>query len=403
MKKKILFAIHRLGAGGAEKSLVSLLNSLPLNDFEVDLMVNNPNGIFRNQIPKSVNIFESPREVVCQGEKILKWNFWTHTTLWILILKISCIIGCFLRNKKNKNLMSHDQFYNEFWKNHYPNLDKHYDIAISYMDGVNYYIIDHVNAKKKILWCHNDYNKLAYKSSYDHKYYSKAYKVCTISETCKSSLIENFPDLKDKFEIIENISSEQTIKKLANNYDEMKKSNDGYINDTRFKIVSIGRITEQKGFDIAINAAKILKEKGTNFCWYIIGEGPLKKTLESQIKQKGITEQIKFIGIRTNPYSYIDKADIYVMPSRYEGKSIALDEAKILCKPIVVTKYPSVFDAIKDRINGYIVDINANSVANGILALYNNISVCKTLQDNLKNENNSNETLVVKKFLNLIR
>lgn len=183
----------------------------------------------------------------------------------------------------------------------------------------------------------------------------------------------------------------------------MKRSHDGFLSDTRFKLVSVGRITEQKGFDIAIDAAKILKDKGLIFCWYIIGDGPLKKKLENEVKKQKITNQIKFIGIRTNPYSYINKADIYVMPSRFEGKSIALDEAKILCKAIVVTKYPSVFDAIQDKVNGYLVDINAESIAAGIFTLYNNLSLRKKLQDNLKSEDNNNENSVIHKFLELIK
>lgn len=402
-KKKILFAIHALGAGGAEKSLVSLLNAIPIDNYEVDLMVNKPNGIFRYQVPKSVHVFEAPKEVICQGEQIFKLNFWKHATLRILILKILCIIGCYIRSNNNKNRMSHDQYYNEFWRKHYPDLNKHYDIAISYMDGVNYYIIDHVFAIKKILWCHNDYNKLDYKPLYDYKYFNKADIVCTISEICKKSLIENFPLLKNKFEVVENISSARMIEMQANNLEEIKKLKDGFREDKRCKIVSIGRLTEQKGFDFAIDAAKILKEKGFKFCWYILGEGPLRKSLETQIKLNGVSDYIRLLGIRSNPYPYIKYADIFVMPSRYEGKSIALDEAKVLCKPIVVTNYPSVNDAIIDGQNGMIVDIDAESIAKGILALYNDDILKSFFVNNLKIEDNSNEHRVVEKFLSLIK
>ena len=144
--KKLLFAIHRLGAGGAEKSLVSLLNSLPLEKYEVDLMANDPTGIFRDQIPECVHVFEPAKEVICQGEKITRKNFWRHATPRIFMLKILCIIGNFLRSKENRKRMSHNQYYNEFWKKHIPDFTKRYDIAISYMDGVNYFIIDHIHA-----------------------------------------------------------------------------------------------------------------------------------------------------------------------------------------------------------------------------------------------------------------
>lgn len=400
--KKLLFAIHRLGAGGAEKSLVSLLNSLPLEKYEVDLMANDPTGIFRDQIPKCVHVLEPAKEVICLGEKITKKNFWLHATPRIFMLKILCIIGNFLRSKENRKRMSHNQYYNEFWKKHIPDFTKRYDVAISYMDGVNYLVIDHIHASRKILWCHNDYNKLDYMAGYDAFYYNKAYRVCTISEICRQSLVENFPDLKNKFEVVENISSTRIIRMQADMQDEINTANDGFIQDDRFKLVSVGRLSEQKGFDYAIDAAKILKGKGLNFCWYILGEGDLRKSLEAQIRKNDVSDCVRLLGIRSNPYPYIKRADLYVMPSRYEGKSIALDEAKILCKPIVVTKYPSVYDAIENEKNGLLVDINAEAIAEGIARLLRDAELRKQFETNLATEDCSNEKRVVEKFLRLL-
>lgn len=401
MPKRILFVIHRLGAGGAEKSLVSLLNSIPLKDFEVNLMAIDSTGIFRDKLPSIVKLVNAPRELVCQTTQIKTALFWKHANIKTTIWKIWTIISCRLRSKKNKVQKSHDQFYNDIWRSKTPDYPKQYDVAVSYMDCVNYYVIDHVKAKKKILWCHNDYNKLEYKPTYDHYYYEKADTICTISESCKQSLVENFPDLSNKFEVIENISAAKTIKIQAEIFDEMQQSNDGFMKDKRCKLVSIGRLTMQKGFDYAIDAAKILKEKGFNFCWYILGEGPLHKALQTQIMANNVSECVKLIGIRSNPYPYIKQADIFVMPSRYEGKSIALDEAKILCKPIVVTNYPSVKDAIKNGSNGIIVEINTASIAEGILRL-NEMDIKRKLESTLARENNSNEEQVVESFMNLI-
>lgn len=400
--KNILFVIHRLDAGGAEKSLVSLLNSLPLDDLNLYLMAINPNGIFKSQLPQKINMIEAPNELICETAKITKKIFWTHSNLKTVILKIWSIIRCRLRSKKSKSDKSHDQYYNEIWRKYIPDNSVSYDVAISYMDCVNYYVIDHINAKKKILWCHNDYNKLEYKAAYDLPYYEKAYKICTISELCKKSLIENFPSIQNKFEVIENISSARVIYAQAEILNEMKDSNDGFINDKRFRIISIGRLTEQKGLDYAVDAAKFLKEKGLDFCWYIIGEGPLRKSLEKRAFKQNVSKFVKFIGIRSNPYPYIKLADIFVMPSRYEGKSIALDEAKILCKPIIVTKYPSVYDAIDNGINGILSDIDASAIAKNIVILYQNKDLRNKLISNLRLEDNTNEKQVVEAFLNLI-
>ena len=402
MKQQILFVIHRLDAGGAEKSLVSLLNSLPLDEFNIDLMAVDPTGIFRSQVPNAVNIVAAPRELICQFARVTASRFRHYATLKLLAIKIKGIIGDHIRGEKSRKQRCHVQYYNDIWRNNIPEYHKEYDVAVSYIDGLNYFVIDHVRAKKKILWCHNDYNKLDFVPEYDRPYYDKANKVCTISEQCKKSLIENFPQAKDKIEVVENISSSRIINAQADNLGEMEQSGDGFIKDNRFKIVSIGRLTEQKGFDYAIEAAKILKDKGLSFCWYILGEGPLRNTLEEQAEKCGVAEFTRFIGIRSNPYPYIKGADIFVMPSRYEGKSIALDEAKILCKPIVVTDYPSVHDAIVNGDDGLVVEINANSIAEGILKLYENKQLQNTFIHNLRKEDCSNEKAVVNKFLELI-
>ncbi len=402
-KKKILFVIHRLDAGGAEKSLISLLNSLPLNFFEIDLLAVDPKGIFRNQVPATINIVKAPRELVGQNAPITQKRFWENVTFKILCVKIYCIICNHFRGEKSKKGMCHSQYYNKIWRHYVPENPKEYDVAVSYIDGMNYYVMDHVKAKKKILWCHNDYDKLDLIPEYDLPYYEKADKICTISELCRKSLIENFPSLYSKIDVIENILSPRMINEQANSLEEIKLIGDGFLDEKRFKIVSIGRLAEQKGFDFAVSSAKILLNKGLGFCWYILGDGELRGQLEESVRKEGVSDVMKFVGIRSNPYPYIKNSDLYVMPSRYEGKSIALDEAKILCKPIVVTNYPSVGDAIINGKNGLIVDINAQAIADGIMELYNNRNLRETFVRNLELEDCSNEKQVVEEFLKLLK
>ena len=148
-KKSILFAIHNLDAGGAQKSLVSLLNSLPLEKLKVDLMAIDPTGIFKEQIPLQVNFVDASKELICKTTKIKSKRFWQYATPKLFLLKLWTILRNHLRSKKSKSHMSHDQFYNFVWRNNIPNLDRKYDIAISYLDSMNYYVIDHVKAKRK--------------------------------------------------------------------------------------------------------------------------------------------------------------------------------------------------------------------------------------------------------------
>lgn len=243
---------------------------------------------------------------------------------------------------------------------------------------------------------------MPYVATFDNSYYEKADKICTISDICKNVLIDNFPKEKEKITVVENISSSRLIKQQADILPHSVKSADEFFNDKSFKIISIGRLSEQKGFDYAIDSAKLLKQNNIDFHWYIIGEGPLREKLEKQINENGLDGIVKLIGLRANPYPYIKNADIFVMTSRYEGKSIALDEAKILCKPIVVTKYPTVFDSIKDGVNGKLVDLTPQHIADGIRILYENTSLRNLFVENLSKEQCGNEMYVINKFSTLI-
>jgi glycosyltransferase involved in cell wall biosynthesis len=133
-----------------------------------------------------------------------------------------------------------------------------------------------------------------------------------------------------------------------------------------------------------------------------LGIGYSENDLKNQARRNDVTDVIKFVGVRANPYPYIKRADLFVIPSRFEGKSIALDEAKILCKPIVATKYPSVSDALEDGKNGVLVNMDARSIADGIQALYGDEAKRNALRGYLKNDNCSNEEEVVNKFMSLV-
>jgi glycosyltransferase involved in cell wall biosynthesis len=146
----------------------------------------------------------------------------------------------------------------------------------------------------------------------------------------------------------------------------------------------------------------LLNKKGLNFCWYVIGEGELLKELKKNIIEKGLEKRFILLGTRSNPYPYIKNADIFVMTSRYEGKSIALDEAKILCKPIVSTKYPSVSDNIEDGINGILVEQNATSIAEGLYKLSTDKDLREKLSKQLSQKNTSNEETVISQIMAFI-
>lgn len=281
-----------------------------------------------------------------------------------------------------------DQVLWEIWRDEIPVHDKQYDAAISYIEGIpNYYVLEKIKAARKIIWVHNEYSKLGYNADYDLTYFQNADAIVTISELCRSCLINTFPSIASKFHVLENLTDPSLIKKMA----------EQEIDDPQFtiqydglKILSIGRLHPQKQFDLAIKAARIIKDSGIRFKWYIIGEGSLRHELEQQIRESLLTEDVLLLGVRKNPYSYMKLCDIVVQSSLYEGKSIVVDEAKILNKPIVATRYETVYDVIADYKTGVISDMTPKSLAASILEVYSNISLRELLINNLSKERNDN-------------
>lgn len=393
MKLNILLHIGGLGAGGAEKSLVSFLDTLPKERYNVDLMLLNNRGLFRNMIPGYINIIEPPFPYNCLGISPTNWRFYIKHNPKYLIKKIYSLF------KLKKGYLPTGQILWPLWSDEIKTNVKEYDVAMSYIEGLpNYYIIDKVKAKRKILWIHNEYTKLGYNKEIDKDYFEKADAVVTISDICKNDLVNNFPELKEKFHILENITNPILIKKMA----EEDITDPLFENrQKQLTLLSIGRLYPQKNYQLAIDAAKIIKDKGIYFKWYIIGEGVLRESLEKQINNLSLQDNIILLGLRSNPYPYIKQCDIIVQSSLFEGKSIAIDEAKILCKPIVATNYPTVYDVITDKKNGLISEMAPVALAEKIITLYNDKDLSKSLSNNLKEETIDN-TAEIEKYIKLI-
>ena len=202
--------------------------------------------------------------------------------------------------------------------------------------------------------------------------------------------------MSKKIRLIENISPFALIKKQAEEFFPCE-----YLNNEKTKVISIGRLNMQKGFDIGIDTVKILSDRGYQFNWYIIGAGEEKEKLEMEIAEKGLNHIVHLLGIKENPYPYIKYANIFFQPSRFEGKSITLDEAKILAKPIVVSNYETVYDSIENEVNGLICNLNPQALADGIASLMDNEKLALSFTENLQSNENGNES-EIQKYYNLM-
>lgn len=385
--KKILFVIPTLRDGGAERSLVNLLTELPTNMYDIDLLLFKKQGIFLKQIPKNVHMLEQPPILKKLYGPISKSGMY-------MPIKVG---GNVIAKIIKKGMGEQKAFVWEyFYKHVIDGLDKEYDVAIGYLGGEStYYILDKVKAKRRIHWVHNDYRTSGMPKKYDLKIFQRVDAIVTISNECLKILNEEFPQYSNKCFCIANITSATQIRKRANEF--VPKEFD----DKKNIFVSVGRLSEQKGFDMAITAARIMKERGLEFEWFVIGSGPLKNKLEEQIKKDNVEKNIFLLGTKSNPYPYINKCDIFVQPSRYEGKSVVLDEAKILGKTIVATKYPTVCDQIVDGKEGIVAEMSPEGIAEKIIELCVYREKREKLEDYLLKRNYGNQA-EIKKYIDII-
>lgn len=388
--KRILFVINSLFGGGAEKSLISLLNELESyrkND-QIDLLLPVKGGLFYSLLPDYVNEIPVPHELTWMTHSIKDRVCWEKVDLRCIYRKLVWgILNCFWDGKQNNGVW--EQRYWRLWRRSDLALQEEYDVAISYMNGYsNYYVIDKVRAKKKILWLHNDYEKIGYNVFFDEPYYQKADKIVTISESCRDQFLKYFPNFSGKTIVLENITSQNMINKMVR---EGETGNP--ILEHRqgeWVLLSIGRLVPQKNFDLAVAAANVLKEEGIRFKWYVIGKGPEETRLREIVERSGLKEQFIFLGEQPNPYIYMKNADLFVQTSKYEGKSIVLDEAKLMELPIVVTNYQTVVDSIRHGVNGIVVEMNERAVAEGIKQLIFNDDIRNRLKYELKKNHSDN-------------
>lgn len=391
---KVFISINNLECGGAQKSLISLLNYLKVsNGMDIDLLVLDESDVFFKDIPDWIHVLKASDEVKAM---FMPFGKLMGSELSGMVKIKGIFSKLLMKTFRDKNANTVQRVW-KAWRCFIPVQKKEYNLAVSYVDGFsNYYVIDKVTASKKILWVHNEYEKLSYKMKFDKPYFEKADNIVTISDLCIQSLNNVFPDYKEKFRMLPNLSSADSIKRMA----EMEEP-------TEYKgkkniLLSIGRLEEQKGFDLAIKAAKILKDNKVEFCWFIIGQGELEHSLKSMICENGLEDVFKLIGVRKNPYPYIKNSLIFVQPSRYEGKSIVLDEAKILEKPIVVTNYTTVYDSITDGLSGSIVEFDEKKLADSIKELIENKLLRTVYSNNLKEEN-KNINYNTERYLELMR
>ena len=386
MRKKILFIIGILDTGGVSKSMLSLLNVIDKEKYEVSLLMMNTSGAFSDQIPARIRVLSDSRlTALTSGFSGIKdlISFRKGIGFHPLLAFLSLIR--FVFSFIDKSLAG------VFLARISPKItDENFDLIIDYNGQQDlYYMVDKLNGKQKITFFHSDYRKWRYYEKADRKYFGKVDGIYTISEECVSALKEVFPEYTDKFHLMENITSPSLINKLADELIEptlAKQQHD-------FIIASLGYVSIGKGSELAVQVAKKLKEAGISFEWWFIGGVTNDWDYQGFVKKNGLEDNVKFLGVKANPYPYLKRADLYVHLSKFEGKSIALDEVKVLCKPVVVTNFSTVHDQFEDRVNASICEMTVEDATDKVTELIHNASLRQSYIDYLKQHivDNSNE------------
>lgn len=381
MMKHIIFVLPNLRMGGAEKALVSLLKTIDPKRVNIDLFLFETGGVLQREVPSYVRIIgadDITRAMTLEMRKYFKDL--------IKKGKISAAMSRLkmtLMSKQGKDFFGWDII-----KKHIPQLAGQYDVAIGFLEGFSdFFVIDKIEAKRKIGWIHIDMTGRT-PTLEESKYYEQFDQIVTISEVCKKAFLNVFPRIRGKIDIIENIVLPEDIILKADENVDMNWDKG------KWNFVSVGRLDYQKGFDIGAKAALILKEKQRDFCWHVYGTGVMKNEILDFVKENKLENNFVLEGLRTNPYPYMKSADIIVQPSRWEGKSLVLDEVKILGKAIVVTAYPSVTDQITDRETGIIVEITPEAIAEGLELLMTDTRLKSDLEDNCRREPNQSGRVV---------
>lgn len=368
MKKSLLIVAHALELGGAERSLIGLLDALDPAKWDIELFLLRHAGELMTHIPAHVRLLpEVPAYTVLARpmKAVLKEGH--------LLLTAARMLGKVAARRFDKKHGYTEsgvslEYSHKFTCPLMPPIapEKTYDLAISFLTP-HYFVAQKVQAKKKIAWIHTDYSRVQVDADSEAKMWGAYDHIASISDAVTTSFLQTFPALASKIVLIENILPETLIRQQAEAFaveDEMPGKG--------IRLLSIGRYCTAKNFDNVPEICAQLCASGLDVYWYIIGFGGDEALIRRKIAEAGMQERVILLGKKDNPYPYVRACDLYAQPSRYEGKSVTVREAQMLGKPVVITHYATSASQLEDGVDGVIVPMDNTGCAEGIGALLRN-------------------------------
>lgn len=367
MKKKVLFVINTMGRAGAERCLLHLLKAWEDEAYDISLFSVLGRGELFLEVPSFVRVLnESPQAVSVFDHKarksfakeILKGLF-RRGNLFRNFFSTLRLFGWQVKEKKvNRKWLC--------WKlvsDAAPLLTEEFDLAVGYIQGAaTYYTLDHVKAKRKIVFLHNEYDLSGYCPFMDRPYYEKADRIYCVSNHIAEELKKIFPTCEDKIETFYNFTDPDWIKEKAREgtAPELERQEKGLC------LLTAARLEYVKAFDVAIQAMALMKQRGMRAVWYVIGEGTLHHQLEKEIKEAGLDDCFFLLGARENPYPYIAACDIYLQETRFEGFCTSITEAVILGKRVVASDCGGNTEQLSYYGTGVLTKLEPEAIVEGI-------------------------------------
>ena len=355
--KKILIVSHALELGGAERSLIGLLDAIDKKEYKVDLFLLRHEGELLSFIPEGVNLLPEIPAYTVLARPMVQTLKEGH-----VILTAARMYGKIKADKYVKKCGHTDsgvplEYSHKYTYRFMPEIqpDEEYDLAISFLTP--HYIVTHkVHAKKKIAWIHTDYSKVQINEKSELEMWSAYDQIISISD----DVTKTFLKISQSKEFIP--------------VEEMP--------DDSIKILSIGRYCTAKNFDNVPNICKHLVKQGMNVRWYLIGFGPDENLIKEKIKEEHMEKNVIMLGKKSNPYPYICRCDLYVQPSRYEGKCVSVKEAQMLGKPVVITNYATANSQVENGVDGKIVPLDNKECAKMLAELLENVEEIQMYKKN---------------------
>ncbi len=392
-KKKVLIAYGGMVVGGSTTALLSMLKEWDFEKYNVDLVLYDRGFPFEKDIPHQVRVLNGRSSIPNDSTKKLKKGiqyalspYWIKKRWYTLKYKDRraglYAIGQFKVQKLSRRLK------------------ERYDIAIGYLeDWSDEFVAYNVEATQKIMWIHLDFANVQYiNKSLTERYLSKADKIVCVSVECLKNFNTLFPDLSSRSVYLPNINSAEYIRERS--LENLDDDNLKHMKECKkFKIISVCRLSiYHKGIDRMIWAAASMKKSGLIFEWYVIGDGFERLKIEEMIRDNDIEDCFFLLGTKMNPYPFIKQADVFCLPSRYEGKPIVVTETMMLGIPPIVTEYASAKEQIENNVDGIIVSNSDDTIAGALKYAYNNKENVKALKKQLRLRDYSNKEDIEKVY-----